>query len=214
MLKTLALLTLTAGIMAAQTSGLTTGEVTYTLPLTNPNSGPMILDDGSGQLANAIHCGGASQPICPVIVAGVQSFSLAGLTASDGTGSCYYYYYSQALYLGTDGQPLCQTSFVGCGSGEFGALYGHPTPSTWTDIPSGSVTLSQVDYPFSSFDGTAVTVINGTCTPIQTKYDLHIAIYHHTRGQWAPPTRWHGWKLIPMQQIDTGSQVSVTPANS
>lgn len=196
----------------SQTSGLTTGPVTYTIPLTNPAQ-HMYLDDGSGVFANKIECGTNPQthvvyPVCPQIVRYPTGSSYANVQASDGTGNCYSLQFggTPEIVLRTGS---CQNSFIGCGSGEYGALYG--SGSAWQTVPSGNETLDQNDYPFTNWGGTAV--MPGTCTPIQTNYDVQAQIYHHSVRVWAPPANRVPWRLIIMQQIDSASQVVITPTD-
>ena len=191
-----ALLTL-AGIASAQTT-------TFTFPLTNPNAS-YVIDDGSGVYANATKCGGAGNPVCPWLVQYIQGPTYGPLTSSDGTGpydpynggACYTWAVWQ-LGLGT-----CQTMYRGGGSLEGSALY--CGPETASDV-GGVFNMTCV----AGFEGTAVTVINGVDTPIQTQFNLVLQIFHHPVKIWVQPFRGARHTIV-WQQIDGGSMISMTP---
>lgn len=177
------------GITAAQTpSGLLTGPVTYTSPLTNGPYG------NHWSFADGTSCAGAT---CPYIVKYVVGVPYNALLASDGTGNCYSW---DVWQLATG---ACQSSFHGGGSGEYGALYCGNSVSS--DI-SGTYTLSCT----AGWDGTAITVQGGADVPIPTLYTVNVIITHHSVRVWIGPVFRTPRHLETWQAIDS-AVVTVTP---
>lgn len=200
-MKKLLTLMFTAGAIAvAQSpSGLLTGPVSYVSSLTagNPYGNNTVWTKADGSTCSASGQGpnGTTIPQCYIVkyVVGVE---YGNLVASDGTGNCYAWDVQQ---LTTDGRgfpdvPPCQNSFVGNGSGEYGALYCSSTASS--DL-NGLYNLNCQ----ATWNGTSVVDPN-------TVYTINVNIRHHAvvvmiQTRYGPrPQTW--------QQVDSMT-VGVTP---
>lgn len=193
-MKKLILMLTLCWMAAAQTpSGLLTGQVTYTSPLSNSpyGNGPWAFADGS-------QCGPTAPLMaCPYIVKYVVGTPYNALTASDGTGNCYSW---DVWQLATG---ACQSSFHGGGSREYGALY--CANSVSSDI-NGTYMLTCT----AGWDGTAITVQNGADVPIPTQYALTVTITYHSVSVWIPAHFRTPRHLETWQAVDS-MVVTVTP---
>ncbi|SPF47867.1 exported hypothetical protein [Candidatus Sulfopaludibacter sp. SbA4] len=137
------------------------------------------------------------------LVQHIQGSSYTNLVASDGTGNCY----SWAVWVFNMG--LCQTTYHGGAPGEGAALY--CGQETWQSpvLQPGGDTLDVMDC-VASFQGTAITVINGVDTPITTNFNLHFQAYHHKVYILIHPFRGRPY-VSTLEQIDPGSFVRISP---
>ena len=209
-MKKLLTLMFTAGAIAvAQTpSGLLTGPVSYVSNLVSGNpygdNTVWTLADNSTCSASGLGPNGTVIPNC-YLVKYIVGTPYGNLQASDGTSSgipnCYTWNVWQLIM---NDQGYCQTSFHGGGSGETRvALYCSGTASS--DL-NGYYNLNCN----ASWDGTAITVINGIDTPIPTIYTVNVNIRHHTVSVWIPAAFRRPRHLENWQQIDSMT-VGVTP---
>lgn len=211
-LTTLALLASLASVAQAQSaSGLLTGPVSYVSNLTsgNPYGDNTIwtLADNSICSASGLGPNGTTIPNC-FLVKNVVGTGYSNLQASDGTSvgisNCYTWDVWQLIFNDVG---YCQTSFHGGGSGETRvALY---CGSSVSSDMNGYYNLSCN----ASWDGTAITVINGVDTPIPTIYTINVNIRHHSVSVWIPAHFRTPRHLETWQQIDSMS-VGVTPQPS
>lgn len=193
-------------IVSYMPSGLLTGPVTYTSTLANNT--PWQFGDGTSCAAGT----------CPLLVRYLPS-GFGNLQASDGTSAhaanCYTWYYSQFIM---NDQGFCQDSFYG-GQLDIDTTNGHIVGGevrvalycnqTSANDVNGQYELNCV----AGFNGTAIRIINGVDTPIQTQYSINVSIAHHPRVVWIPAAFRRPRHEETWQQIDS-MVVTITPMGS
>lgn len=195
MIKTKTLFAMAAALaLSCMTLNAQTLAAAQTLTYSIPASEPYGYTYWNG----TAHGTPTTPPNAPMLWPNVKSGTIHNLVASDGTGTCYYWQIGFALNLGT-----CQTLYRGGGSGEGSALYCGATKWQPTTPNPDGTTHDEGDC-IASFEGTAITVINGVDTPIQTLFHMHWEINHHSVTITGSCGRGHSPCPYPAQQIDSG----------